>query len=103
YSGVRYDRRTGQFSSSVTITNVSGKLLEGPVWLKIKNLQPAGAVLINADGMHFDEPYLIMLGEEEQWLPGKALPSKTLYFTNPVKQRITFDDQVLAVVPEEGS
>ena len=102
YSGVRYDRRTRQFYSDATITNISGKTLEGPVWLKITNLQPGDTKLINADGMHFNEPYIIML-EEEKWLPGQALPSKTLYFTNPARERITFDDIVFAVEPEEGS
>ena len=103
YGGVRYDRRTRQFYSDVTITNISDKTLEGPVWLKITNLQPGDAKLINADGMHFNEPYIIMLEEEKKWLPGQALPSKTLYFTNPVRERITFDDIVFAVEPEEGS
>ncbi len=103
YSGVRYDRRTRQFYSDATITNISDKTLEGPVWLKITNLQPGDAKLFNADGMHFNEPYIIMLEEEKKWLPGQALPSKTLYFTNPVRERITFDDIVFAVEPEEGS
>ena len=103
YNGVRYDRKTRQFYSDATITNISDKTLEGPVWLKIKNLQPGDAKLVNADGMHFNEPYIIMLEEEEKWLPGQALPSKTLYFTNPERERITFDDIVFAVEPEEGS
>ena len=103
YSGVRYDRRARQFYSDATITNVSDKTLEGPVWLKITNLQPVDAKLVNADGMHFNEPYIIMLEEEKKWLPGQVLPSKTLYFTNPVRERITFDDIVFAVEPEEGS
>ncbi|MCG8639559.1 MAG: hypothetical protein MI862_07470 [Desulfobacterales bacterium] len=103
YSGVRYDRRTRQFYSDATITNISGKTLEGPVWLKITNLQPGDAKMVNADGMHFNEPYIIMLEEEKKWLPGQALPSKTLYFTNPANEIITFDDIVFAVEPEEGS
>ena len=103
FSGVRYNRRTRQFYSAVTITNTSEMELEGPVWLKIKNLKPAGASLVNADGIHFGEPYMIMLGEEEKWPPGQALPAKTLYYSNPVKQRLNFDDQVFAVVPDEGS
>ena len=101
YGGVRYDRRTRQFYSDATITNISGKTLEGPVWLKITNLQPGDAKLVNANGMHFNEPYIIMLEEEEKWLPGQELPSKTLYFTNPANERITFDDIVFAVEPEE--
>ena len=103
YNGVRYERRTRQFYSEATITNVSDKTLEGPVWLKITNLQPGGAKMINANGMHFNEPYIIMLEEEKKWLPGQALPSKTLYFNNPANERITFDDIVFAVEPEEGS
>ncbi|MCD4719843.1 MAG: hypothetical protein K8S13_08275 [Desulfobacula sp.] len=103
YSGVRYNRRTRQFYSAVTITNTSDKELEGPVWLIIKKLQPEEASLANADGIHFGEPYMIMLGEEKKWPPGQALPAKTLYFSNPVKQRLNFDDQVFAVVPDEGS
>ena len=103
YGGVRYDRRTRQFYSDVTITNISDKTLEGPVWLKITNLQPGDAKMVNTDGMHFNEPYIIMLEEEKKWLPGQVLPSKTLYFTNPARERITFDDIVFAVEPEGGS
>ncbi|MCD4719846.1 MAG: hypothetical protein K8S13_08290 [Desulfobacula sp.] len=103
YSGVRYNRRTRQFYSAVTITNTSDKELEGPVWLIIKNLQPEEASMANADGIHFGEPYVILLGEEKKWPPGQALPAKTLYFNNPVKQRLNFDDQVFAVVPDEES
>ena len=103
YSGIRYDGITNQFYSDATITNISDKTLEGPVWLKIMNLQPGDAKLVNADGMHFNEPYIIMLEEEKIWLPGQALPSKTLYFTNPANERITFDDIVFAVEPEEDS
>lgn len=103
FTGVRYDRRTRRFYCDATITNTSGQDFEGPVWLKIKNLQPKNASVINPDGMHFDEPYLIMLSEEEKWPAGKTLPLKTIYFSNPEKQRISFDDQVFAVIPENNS
>lgn len=100
---VKYDKKTHQFYSNVTITNDSGIELEGPVWLKIKSLLPAGSTLLNADGMHLGDPYLIMLDEGSKWPLGQALPPKTLYFSNPGRQKKGFEYQVFAVVPDEGS
>lgn len=103
YSRIRFDSETRRFSSDMVIFNQSGKELRGPVWLKIKILQPSDATLENADGTHFNEPYLVLLDEDSIWPAGKSLPIKTLFFTNPAGQKITFEDEVFAVVPEEDS
>jgi len=99
YGSVIYNRRTGQYSYSVTISNNSGVDLVGPVWLVIQNLQPAGAVVSNADGQFDGNPYIEVLGDGVAFNSGDTLSNTKLIITNTSRLRITFDDQVLAVKP----
>lgn len=99
YSGLRYDRRTREFYLTATLTNTSSSVLEGPVWLSITNLQPTEATLNNSDGFQDGKPYLAVLQEGEIWQPGQVLAPETLFFSNPTRVRISFFEQILAVLP----
>ena len=99
YGRVIYNRRTGQYSYTVTMVNNSDVDLKGPVWLVIENLLPAGAVVSNADGQMDGNSYIEAFGDGVSFNAGDTLSNITLIITNTSRLRITFDDQVLAVKP----
>jgi hypothetical protein len=98
YGRVIYNRRTGEYSYTATLVNSSTTDLQGPVWLVIQNLVPSDAVVTNADGLVEDSPYLELLGAGMAFNSGQTL-SRVLIIKNPSRYRITFDDQVRAVIP----
>ena len=98
YGRVMYNRRTGEYSYTATLVNASGTDLQGPVWLAIENLLPAGALITNADGEVNGSPYIEALGSGVAFNSGQTL-SSVLIIKNPSRYRITFDDQVLAIIP----
>jgi hypothetical protein len=98
YGRVMYNRRTGEFSYTATIVNNSNTDLEGPVWLVIANLVPTTAVVVNADGQLDGHPYIEVLGSGIAFNSGQTI-SRALIIKNPSRYRITFIDQVLAVIP----
>ena len=98
YGSIMYNRRTGEYSYTATIVNQSDTDLEGPLWLIIQNLQPSDAVITNADGYINGDPYIEALGEGIAFKSGDTI-SSVLIIKNPSRYRITFDDQVMAVVP----
>jgi hypothetical protein len=98
YGRVMYNRRTGQYSYTVTMVNNSDTDLQGPVWLVIADLLPTAAVISNADGRVNDNPYIETLGSGVAFRSGETL-SSVLMITNPSRYRITFDDQVWATIP----
>lgn len=98
YGRVMYNRRTGEFSYTATLVNNSNTDLEGPVWLVIANLVPTTAVVVNADGQLDGQPYIEVLGSGIAFKSGQTI-SRALIIKNPSRYRITFNDQVLAVIP----
>jgi hypothetical protein len=98
YGRVMYNRRTGEFSYTATIVNNSNTDLEGPVWLVIANLLPTTAVVVNADGQLDVHPYIEVLGSGIAFKSGQTI-SRALIIKNPSRYRMTFDDQVWAVIP----
>jgi len=98
YGRVMYNRRTGEYSYTATIVNNSATDLQGPVWLAIANLLPAGALITNADGEVNGNPYIEALGSGVAFNSGQTL-SRVLIIKNPSRYRITFEDQVWAVIP----
>ena len=98
YGSVMYNRRTGEYSYTATLVNSSTTDLQGPVWLVIQNLLPADAELTNADGLVDGYPYIEVLAAGMAFNSGQSL-SKALIIKNPSRYRITFDDQVRAVIP----
>ena len=98
YGSVIYNRRSGEYSYTATLVNSSAAGLQGPVWLVVQNLLPSDAVITNADGLVDGHPYLEVLGAGMAFDAGQSL-SKALIIKNPSRYRITFDDQVRAVMP----
>ena len=50
-SSFRYNRVTGSFLGSATLTNTSGETLTGPLYLVVESLTPAGATIVGATGI----------------------------------------------------
>ena len=50
YGGFVFNRKTGQFTQSVTITNTSGAAITGPIELVLTNLK--NATLVNQTGTY---------------------------------------------------
>jgi uncharacterized protein len=80
-----YNRATGKFVGSVSVTNTSGAALTGPFQLKLTNLT-AGVTLDNASGIHGGAPYVTV---NTTLAPGAVL-SVPLTFTNPAKAVISY-------------
>ncbi|MFA9216331.1 MAG: ExeM/NucH family extracellular endonuclease [Sphingomonadaceae bacterium] len=55
-SGLVFNRNTGLWTGSYTVTNTSGTTLTGPFQLQLDNL-PSGVTLLNASGKHGAAPY----------------------------------------------
>jgi parallel beta-helix repeat protein len=96
---VGYDRRTGQFSTNVTVTNTSSTTIDSPVWLVIESISPPEVTLANPDGTTDGKPYFDLSGllGNGQLDPGEAI-SKRIYFDNPNRLRFTFKPSVRGVI-----
>ncbi len=80
-----YNRATGKFVGSVSVTNTSGAALTGPFQLKLTGLT-AGVTLDNASGTNGGAPYVTV---NTTLAPGAVL-SIPLTFTNPAKAVISY-------------
>ena len=97
---VSFDRRTGQFSVNVTITNTSSAMIGNPVWLVIESISNAGVTLANPDGTTADgKPYLDLSGLLGDGVlnPAESV-NKRIYFNNPNRLKFTFTPSVRGVV-----
>jgi len=97
---VGYDRRTGQFSVSVTVTNTSATVINSPVWLVIESISSPSVTVANPDGTTADgKPYLDLSGllGDAQLDPGETV-IKRIYFNNPSRVRFTFEASVRGVI-----
>jgi hypothetical protein len=96
----RYDRRTGQFSCDVTVTNTSEIIIGTPVWLVIESISDPSVTVANADGTTADgKPYIglsSLLGDD-QLDPGESVVTQA-YFNNPSRARFTFEPSVRGVI-----
>ena len=100
---VSYDRRTGQFSTQITVKNKSETEIGEPVWLVIENISKPAVTLAGVDGMTADgKPYfdLSNLLGDGKLSPGETI-SRRVYFNNPNRLKFTFTPSVRGVVPEE--
>jgi hypothetical protein len=97
---VGYDRRTGQFSVNLTVTNKSDKVIGGPIWLVIDKISDSSITLANADGTTSDGKRYIDLSKylsDGRLDPGESV-SVRLYFYNPKRLRFTFQPTVRGVI-----
>jgi len=97
---VGYERRTGQFSVNLTVTNKSDKVISGPIWLVIDNISDSSITLANADGTTSDGKLYIDLSKhlnDGRLDPGESVRVR-LYFYNPKRLRFTFAPSVRGVI-----
>ena len=97
-SGFSFNRRTGHFTQSITITNTSNAAILGPISLVLDGLSP-GVRLVNASGTTTlpklsGRPY-VNVGNTQ---PLKAKQSITilLEFDDPSQKPIAYTPVVLA-------
>ncbi|MRV70314.1 hypothetical protein GJ700_01080 [Duganella sp. FT92W] len=76
--GATLNRATGKYAGSVTVTNLTGAALAGPLRLKLNGLS-AGLTLDNASGVDGGAPYVTLSGA----LGAGATISVPLTFSNP--------------------
>lgn len=58
-SGLVYNRATGKYGSTFTVTNTGAAALNGPLQVEFDGL-PAGVTLVNATGSHNGAPYITL-------------------------------------------
>ena len=97
---VSYDRRTGQFSTNITIKNKSDTEIGEPVWLVIDGISNPGVTLAGADGTTADgKAYINLSGllGDGKLSPGETI-SKRIYFNNPSRVKFTFTPSVRGII-----
>jgi hypothetical protein len=99
--GFRRNRGNGRWYQTVTITNISGAMIAGPVSLVVFNLS-ANAALFNSSGLVTNFPayngWSFLTLTPNDFGPGASIPI-TLEFTNPSNGPITYTPKVLAGAP----
>ena len=83
--GATFNRATGKYVGSVTVTNTSGAVLAGPLQLKLDGLA-SGLTLDNASGIDAGAPYVTLSSP----LNAGATVSVPLTFTNPARSTVTY-------------
>ncbi|MCG8648346.1 MAG: hypothetical protein MI861_00850, partial [Pirellulales bacterium] len=97
FFGQQFNRRTHTFAFFAAINNPSDLELAFPLRLLVTNLNPAGAVVTNADGTLEDgTPYFDFAGEGSL-APGEATERRVIAIQTPPGSLFEFDPLVLAV------
>jgi len=90
--GIRYDRRTGEFSFNTNLTNTSDQSIFSPIRMVIDNIQPSSVSVINPDGTTEDgRPYFEFTIGDGELSPGEVSPVRRIVFSNPQRRRFRFD------------
>lgn len=95
----RFDRRTGRFTTAVTLTNTSQASIAAPLYLAFDAIVPATVTLASPDGTtDGGDPYIDLsdLLGDGQLDPGESV-TKQIWFNNPSRARFTFETTVLGV------
>lgn len=99
-SGLVLNRATNTFNSVVTLTNVSGGTVKGPLVLLVSNVTAGSVTLANQSGQSaVGLPYLTVPVPAGGLAPGAAISNVVLAFSNPTRVAFTFN---LAVASMEG-
>jgi hypothetical protein len=85
-SGLAVNRTTGKYTGTVTFTNTSGVLIQGPLQFKLDGLT-AGVTLDNQSGVQGGAPYISL--SNASIAPG-ATVTVPVTFTNPSKALIAY-------------
>jgi parallel beta-helix repeat protein len=91
FGGFVLNRKTGQFTQTVKITNVSGAVITGPINLVLLNLKKA--TLVNQSGTYEGSAYLTLLSSGSLGIGGSL--SATLTFADPTQAAITYMPEFL--------
>lgn len=97
---IGFDRRTGQFSVGVSVSNTAEMVIGTPVWLVIDKISNPSITVANADGTTIDgKPYIALsaLLGDGQLDPGHTVSSR-VYFNNPNGLRFTFEPSVRGIM-----
>jgi len=86
-----YNRRTGTYNGTMTITNQTAKAIPGPLEAVLTNL-PAGVTLFNLSGTTNGSPFITVPGVGS--LGAGRSATVTLEFKNPSSGSITFTTTV---------
>jgi hypothetical protein len=90
--GMTFNRASGKYSGSVTITNTGAAPLAGPLQFVLQGL-PEGVTLDNRSGMQGGAPYLTL--PQSGIAPGASVTVGTT-FTNPAKRSIGYTPQLVS-------
>jgi len=90
--GFVYNRTTRQFTQTLTITNISGAAIAGPIELVLLNLK--NATLVNQSGSTQGNPYITVLNSGSLGI-GQSL-TITLVFADPTLATITYTPEFLS-------
>ncbi len=101
-----YNRRTGDTTVNLTVTNTSGDAIRTPITVVFVSFSDAAIRVTNPDGQtdagkdFVDVSALIPDGELS---PGEVTPIKQVKLINPNKARLDFQVSVLGVVNNPGA
>ena len=90
--GLVYNRTTRQFTQTLTITNISGAAIAGPIELVLLNLN--NATLVNQTGVTQGSPYITVLSSGSLGV-GQSV-TIALVFADPTLATITYTPEFLA-------
>ena len=98
YSGLRYDRPTGESQTTVTITNTSAQGIHKRLYLAVEDVTPGTVIPANVDGSILGKPYFDFteLLTDGGLSPGEAV-SKQIAFDNPDRLRFRAEVSVYGV------
>jgi len=102
-SGLVLNRATNTFNSVVSITNISGAVLNAPLVLVISNISPATVTLANPSGKGpSGNPFISVTVPGDGLGVGKNIADILLEFTNPSRAAFTFTVSAsnIAIQPE---
>jgi predicted extracellular nuclease len=89
-NGLAYNRVTGKFSGTVSITNTSGAVINGPLQFVLQGLT-AGVTLDNKSGDLNGSPYITL--PNASLAPGASVTLSTT-FTNPAKANVVYSSKL---------
>jgi len=91
-SGLGVNRNTGKYTGTVSFTNTSGAVINGPLQFKLDGLN-AGVTLDNQSGTQGGAPYITLAS-------GSIAPGATVTvgvtFTNPARATITYTAKLIS-------
>ncbi len=103
FTGLRFNRRGGTFSSTGTLTNISNIPVSGPLQLVITQTDPSSVTLANTSGTTQDGlAYVEVALAEDPLPPGGQIANVVVQFRNPTRRAFTFATSVLGV-PGSGA